>query len=209
MHGGNRPENIVGLGFKLAQLLELVGEHVKQHFGIRIGVQMTQVGAENFGAQLGGIGQVAVMCQGYTVGRIDVKGLGQCSTGTALGGVANMAKAKGAEQLGHVLAAKDVPDQALPLALQEFALLAGHDSRRVLAPVLEHGQRVIDFRRDIPITDYSHQSTHRFISESDHVRRLEGFLDLLHGFSLKNFRGLGAQPLRNFINTGHQLGSVQ
>ena len=57
------------------------------------------------------------MCQGYTVGRIDVKGLGQCSTGTALGGVANMAKAKGAEQLGHVLAAKYVPDQALALAL--------------------------------------------------------------------------------------------
>ena len=117
MHGGNRSENIVSFGFKLAQPLEFMGEHVKQHLGIRIGIQMAQVGAENFGAKLGGIGQVAVMCQGYTVGRIDVKGLGQCSTGTALSGVANMAKAKGAEQLGHVLAAKDVPDQALALAL--------------------------------------------------------------------------------------------
>jgi hypothetical protein len=49
-----------------------------------------------------------------------------------------MADSKVAQQLRHVMRAKHIPDQTLSLALQKLALLAGHDTRSILPPVLQH-----------------------------------------------------------------------
>jgi hypothetical protein len=76
MHGGHGGEDCPRRQLVCRLLLELVGEHVQQGFGVRAGVQVAPVLLDQQGFQLIGVGQVAVMRQRDAVWRIDVKGLG-------------------------------------------------------------------------------------------------------------------------------------
>jgi hypothetical protein len=55
----------------------------------------------------------------------------------------------GTLQALHVMLAKNVPHQALALALTEFTAAAGHDAGGILPTVLKYRQGIIDVRGDI------------------------------------------------------------
>jgi hypothetical protein len=158
-----RGEDILRTRAQFAQGLHLVGEYIQQYFGVGVGVQVTQVVLEQLAGQLFGVGQVAVMRQGDAVGRVHVKRLGQGCTGAAGGGIAHVADADTAAQLLHMVLAKHITHQALALALAETTAITGHDTGGVLAPVLEHGERVVNLRRDIGFANDSNQATHALL----------------------------------------------
>jgi hypothetical protein len=56
--------------------LQFVGQHVEQHFGIGLGVDVPAVAPEHVVLQLLGIGQVAVVDQRDPEGRVDIERLG-------------------------------------------------------------------------------------------------------------------------------------
>jgi hypothetical protein len=61
-----------------------------------------------------------------------------------------------AAQALHMVLAKYVAHQALTFTLAEAAPTTGDDARCVLAAMLQDGQGIIDFRRDIRFCDYSY-----------------------------------------------------
>ena len=110
---------------------------------------MAHLGREQLFAQFGGVGQIAVVGQGDTVGRIHVKGLRVGRSPAPRRGVAHMADTDVAAQALHVMLAEDIAHQTDAFALMKAIVPAGHDAGGVLAPVLQHGQGVVDFHRDI------------------------------------------------------------
>ena len=70
-----RGEDFVGSEFQAAAALQFMRKHIQQHFRIGLGVDMTQVGLIKLRLQCFNIGQVTVVRQGDSIGRIDVKRL--------------------------------------------------------------------------------------------------------------------------------------
>ena len=156
----NGGEDILRARAQLAQGLHLMGENVEQYLRIGIGVEVPQVVLEQLARELLGIGEVAVVCQGDAVGRVNIKRLCQGGARAARGRVAHVTDANTAAQGLHMLLAKYVAHQPLALALAETAAVAGHDSRSILAPVLEHSQRVVYIGGDFRFSDDTNQATH-------------------------------------------------
>ena len=124
---------------------------------------MPVVGAEQLGLERLGIGEVAVVHQHDAKGRVHVKGLGFfLAVGIAGGGVAHLAQAAIARQRAHVAGTKHVTHHALGLVHEELALLLGDDAGRILAPVLQQQQGVIDQLINRGVADNTNDSTHRF-----------------------------------------------
>ena len=65
---------------------QFVGEHVQQHLGVGVGVDMAKIMAEHVGLEFFGIGQVAVVRQHDAERRIDVEGLRLGQAGGGAGG---------------------------------------------------------------------------------------------------------------------------
>ena len=103
---------------------------------------MAQVGAEQFVLELDGVGQVAVMGQGDTERRVDVERLRLGGIGTAGGRITDMADPDIAGQVAHVAGADHIADQAVVLAQEQAAEVAGDDARRILAAMLQYGETV-------------------------------------------------------------------
>ena len=167
VHRGHGVEDVVRLRAQLAlaALVQLVGEHVQQHFGIRGGVDMAQIGTvEVLGERLG-IGQVAVMGQGQAVGRVDVERLRLRGAGAAGGGVTHVTDAHVADQAAHVAVAEYVPDHAVVLAQEQPVPVAGDDAGGVLSPVLKNRQSVINRLVDVGVADNANNAAHLRILE--------------------------------------------
>ncbi len=161
MHAGNGFKDVILIGLQLTLGLQLVGKHVEQHLGVRVGVDMTQVGFEKLFAELVRVGQVAVVGQGNTVGRVHIERLGERRARAARRRIAHVADTDIAHQPLHMTGPENVFHQAVGLLLSQLAAVTGHDTRRILAAMLEYGQRVIELQIDIAFTHNTHNAAHR------------------------------------------------
>ena len=144
VHPRHGAEDVLLVDAQLPLDLQLVGEDVEQDLGVRLGVEVAQVVDVDVALQVLRVGQVAVVGQRDAVGGVDVEGLGLGGAGGSGRRVAGVTEPHGAPQLDHVAGAKDVLDQAVVLAQVQPIPLAGDDARRILAPVLEHQQGVVE-----------------------------------------------------------------
>ena len=150
--------------------VDFVRQHVQQHLRIALGVDVPVVGAEQLGLERLGIGEVAVVHQHDAKGRVHVKRLGFfLAVGVASGGVAHLAQAAVARQRAHVAGAEHITHHAFGLVHEELALLLGHDAGRVLAPVLQQQQGVIDQLINRGVADNTNNSTHKFPIRPGHA----------------------------------------
>ena len=87
--------------------------------------------------QLRGIGEIAVVAQDNSKGRIHIKGLTLLRAhGTAGGGITHMAHTHLAQEIAHVACAKHIADQThSPCQMHTLALGRGNTGG-ILAPVL-------------------------------------------------------------------------
>ena len=113
MHGGHCGKNDLRVELVVGRsLLQLVREHVQQHFGIRIGVDVAQILAEHLLFQAVRIGEIAVVPQHDPERRIDIERLRFGSTrGRTGGGIAAVGNAHVAGQGAHVARVKHVAHQ--------------------------------------------------------------------------------------------------
>ena len=161
MHALDRVKYIVLVEAEASSLhLELVREYVQQDFRIRLGIDVAPVLGEQLTLQFLRVGQIAVVRQGDTVGRIDVKGLRLSRRRTACGRIPDVAYAHGAAQFDHVLHIEHVARQTIVLAQMQFTALASHDPGRILTAMLQHQQGVIQRLIDRPPADYAYNSAH-------------------------------------------------
>ncbi len=141
-HGGEHGLIVQGVVGDL--LLELVGQHVEQHFGVGAGIDVAQVLAEQLQLQLVRVGEVAVVGQDDAEGGVHVERLGLGGRGrTPGGGIAHVGDAHVAEQVAHVPGAEHIPHQAVVLVHVEGVVFRRADARGVLPAVLEHLHPVI------------------------------------------------------------------
>ena len=76
----HRREDILRTQRHLVAEIQLVGQHVQQHFRIRGGVDVTAGDLELLLLEILGVGEVAVMGQHHAVGRVHIKRLGFSGT---------------------------------------------------------------------------------------------------------------------------------
>ena len=125
--------------------LELIGEHVQQDLGVRVGVDVAPVQAEHLVLQHRGVGQVAVVCEREPERRVDVERLRLLAVRRRTGRrIADVRDAGESGQGPHVAGPEDVADQAVALLHRERPAGARCDAGRVLAPVLQQQQPVIE-----------------------------------------------------------------
>jgi hypothetical protein len=140
---------------------QFVREHVDQHLGVALGVDVAVVGGEQLRLQRLRVGQVAVVRQRDAERRVHVEGLRLfLAVGIAGGGVAHLAQARGAGQRAHVAGAEHVAHHALGLVHEDLAALQGDDAGRVLAAMLQQQQRVVDQLVDRALADDPNDSAH-------------------------------------------------
>ena len=146
--------------------MQFVGEDVEQHFGIGAGVDVAQVFVAHAAVELVGVGEVAVVRQHDAEGGADVEGLGfGGAAGVAGGGVAHVADAGVARELSHVAGAEHFAHHAFAFVHVEGRTVQGGDAGRVLPPVLQHLQAVIQKLVDRFVGDKAENSAHEMISE--------------------------------------------
>ena len=148
-----------------AGALQLMGQHVEQHLGITVGVDVAVVVGEQLALERVRVGQVAVVHQHDAKRGVHIKGLRFfLAVGVARCGVAHLAQAAVAGQRAHIAGAKHVFDHALGLVHKELALLLGDDARSILAAVLQEQQGVINELVHRCVADNADDSTHGFWS---------------------------------------------
>ena len=144
-------------------LLQLVGQHVEQDFGVAVGVDVAVVIGKQLGLERVRIGQVAVVHQHQAKRGIHIKRL--CfffAEGVACCGVAHLPQTTVARQAAHVARAEHVAHHALGLVHEKLAVQLRDDARRVLTPVLQKQQGVINQLIDRSAADNADNSTHTF-----------------------------------------------
>ncbi len=145
----------------LRRAVELVREHIEQHFRVALGVDVPMVGVEQLGAQRGRVRQVAVVRQHDAERRVHIKRLRFVLVErVAGGGIAHLADAAFAWQCAHVARAKHVAHHAARLVHVKLALLLGHDAGRVLAAVLQQQQRIVEQLIDRGLGNDADDSAH-------------------------------------------------
>ena len=143
VHAGHGAEDVLLVDAQLAELLQLVGEDVEQHLGIRVRVDVALVFPEQGLTQGFRVGEIAVVSQADAVGGIHIEGLGLGTALAARRGVADMTDAHAAAQVQHVTLGEDVTHQAVVLAQIETVPVTGHDARGILPAMLQDGQAVV------------------------------------------------------------------
>ena len=146
MHAGNRAEDrIVVEAETRCGGLQLVRQHVEQHFGIGIGVDVPQILQVHLALEFVGVGQVAVVRQHDAERRIDVERLRLVGVVGRTGGrIATVADSPVADQVAHVARAEHVAHQARPLVHVELRAVCGGDAGGVLPAMLEHLQAIVE-----------------------------------------------------------------
>ena len=80
MGSAHRGEDIFGAQGHLVAAIQLVSQHVQQHFRVGGGVDVATGDLELLLLELLGVGEVAVMGQHHAVGRVHIKRLGFSGT---------------------------------------------------------------------------------------------------------------------------------
>jgi hypothetical protein len=163
MHAADGPEDRGRIQrVRARRFLQLVRQHVEQHLGIGVGIDVAQVLPEQVALELIGVGQVAVVPQHDAKGRVDVERLRLGGVfRRPRGGIAAMRDAGLALKIAHVARAEHVAHQPAALLHVEGALQGSDDAGRVLPAVLEHEQAVVEQLIDRRLRDDSDDSAHR------------------------------------------------
>ena len=146
---------------------DFMGQHIEQHFGVALGVDMPVVHGKQLVLERLRIGQIAVVHQHNAKGRIDIKRLGLfLAKSIACGRIAHLAQATVTRQRAHVAGAKYIFDHALGLVHEKLVFLLRHDARCILAAVLQQQQSVINELVDWSVADNAYDSTHARFARS-------------------------------------------
>jgi hypothetical protein len=141
--------------------LQLVREHVQQHFAVGIGVDVAAVDPEHLVLQLLPVGQVAVVREDDPERRVHVErlclGFARRRTGRR---IADLADAEGAGQAAHVARAEHVAHHAVRLVHVEIAAVRRRDARCVLTAMLQQQQAVIDQLVDRGLGNNTYDAAH-------------------------------------------------
>ena len=162
VHLAHRREDIFRAQRHLVAQVQLVGQHVQQHFGVRGGVDVAAGHLELLLLELLGVGEVAVVGQHHAVGGVHVKRLRLCRTGAACGGITDVSDADIPFQALHVAHFKHILHQTVGLALPEVSTVNGHDPGGILSPVLQHRQGVVEGLIDGGGANYTDNTAHVF-----------------------------------------------
>ena len=162
VHRAHRVEHRVGRQRQVARGdLELVRQHVEQHLGVALRVDVAAVDVEQLLLQHRGIRQVAVVHQHDAVRRVDVERLRLLlAVGVAGGRIAHLAEPDRAGQPAHVAGAKDVAHHAARLVHEALGALHRDDAGGILAAVLQQQQRVVDQLVDGRLRDDADDAAH-------------------------------------------------
>ncbi|MND41941.1 hypothetical protein D3C80_327000 [compost metagenome] len=162
VHLAHRREDVLRPQRHLVAQIQLVGQHVQQHFRVGGGVDVAAGHLELLLLERLGVGEVAVVGQHHAVGRVHVKRLGFSGTGAACGGISDMSYADMPLQSLHVAHFKHILHQAVGLALPEVSTVNGHDPGGILSPVLQHRQGVVEGLIDGGGANYTDNTAHVF-----------------------------------------------
>src|SRR5690606_20714884 len=108
----------------------------------------------------------AVVRQRDAVWRVHVERLGLVVAFAAGGGIAAVGDADPALEQAHGLAVEHVAHQAVALVHAQVRAIRRGDACRVLAAVLEHGQAVVEFRRDVLVGNDADDPAHVMYSRN-------------------------------------------
>ncbi len=158
----DRVEHLVGVEVGAAYLLlQLVRQHVDQQLGVGVGVEVPTIDVEQLVGEFARVGQVAVVHQHDAVRRVHVERLSLLLLlGVAPCGIAHVAQAHRAEQAAHVAGAVRLAHLALGLLHVDDAAVGGRDARRILAAMLQQGERVVDLLIDGARRDDADDAAH-------------------------------------------------
>ena len=162
IHRADRGENVGRRDARRTDALQLGGEHVEQDFRIGTGVEVAAILAFDDFGEFARVGEIAVVREADAVRRVDVERLGFRGAVASGGRIAHVAHAHVALELLHVVLLEHVTHQAAPLAHEQLAVEDGGDARRVLPPVLEHRERIIDSLIDSAGSDDPGYAAHSF-----------------------------------------------
>ena len=138
-----------------------MSQHVDQHFGIRIGVDVAVVCAEQLCFQGVRVGEIAVVRHHQTKRSVDVKRLGLLfAVGVASRGVAHLPQAHITWQGAHISGTKYIAHHALCLVHEKLLTLLCHYACGVLAAVLQQQQAVVYQLINRSVTDHANNATH-------------------------------------------------
>ena len=141
--------------------LQFVREHVEQHFGVGIGVDVAAVDAEHLVFQLLPVGQVAVVREHDAERRVHVERLGLFFARRGTGRrIAHLADAGGAGQAAHVARAEHVAHHAVGLVHVEIAAVRRGNAGCILTAVLQQQQAVIEQLVDRGLGNYAYDAAH-------------------------------------------------
>ena len=141
--------------------LELQRQHVEQHLGIGVGVDVAEIELEELALQRLAVGQVAVVRERDAERRVDVERLRLELRGRAARGrIAAVADADVAEEVAHVARAEHVAHVAARLVHVERRAVVGDDAGGVLAAVLQQQQPVVEHLVDRRVGDDAYDSAH-------------------------------------------------
>ena len=162
VHAGHRREDGVGVELRvMRRALELEGQHVQQHLGIGIGVDVAEIELEELALQRLAVGEVAVVRERDAERRIDVERLRLELRGRAARGrIAAVADADRAQQVAHVARAEDVAHVAARLVHVKRRAVVGDDAGGVLAAMLQEQQPVVEHLVDRRVGDDAYDSAH-------------------------------------------------
>jgi hypothetical protein len=145
-------------------LLQFVRQHVEQHLGVRIRVDVPAIDPEHLALELLGIDQIAVMTQRDPERRVDVERLrllhARCR---ACSGIADVGDADVAGQIAHVSRAEDLAHHAVALPHRKTGALAGGDASGILPAMLQQLQRVVEQLVHWPGRHYADDAAHELL----------------------------------------------
>ena len=141
-------------------LAELVREHVEQHFGVGIRVEVAVILLLDEAFELVGVDEVAVVRETDAVRRVHVERLRLGNRRAAGRRITDVPEADVTAELEHVPLLEHVADEAVALADAQASRVVRHDARGVLASVLQHRERIVDRLIHGLMTDDSDESTH-------------------------------------------------
>ena len=204
VHAGHGTDR--GLGAERALQVQFVGEHVQQHFAVRIGIDVATVLREHVLAQRVGVDQVAVVRQRDAVRRVHVERLRFVHAFGTGGGIAAVGDAHAPFQHAHRLGVEHVPHQSVVLVHAQARAVGGGDAGGVLSAVLEDGQPVIKLAGNVLVADDSDDAAHGDLLRFRLGRSCRGDA-LLRGAGFFQRQGQGMQA--RIIARGNAVAKVQ